>query len=374
MAIEKVNLQKFYLPAQNTNAQTQVAENNKNNDKHLGTSAKYMIGATCLAAVVVGIIGHNNNWWRKPAAAVKQGLENGHPPEEPNNILSIINKSIKSRKTKHGKIKFYTEEYENGNKLEIVRETYNSADKDTGMHSITTYRLRDNNNNVIYKIGYRKQQGKHYETILDLKTNTQYIKQKTDFFPYHEDISKIKLEKTSDGKLQKTDNPVQSCTQEEFDLVKRELLQNSMPKQRNFLIERFMNRLRIKVVSGTETVMKDPDGRQISIRDFGDNKEFYKQELPDGSFHLHLGIKNLAKKVYTHRTEKLGENFFEHEEVFTQNGTYYRKMIFFDDGNRCVRYDKDQYGKLVGVSEDEFEKNKQHAISQFLPEGTDLKL
>ena len=154
MAIEKVNLQKFYLPAQNTNAQAQVAENNKNNDKHLSTSAKYMIGATCLAAVVVGIIGHNNNWWRKPVAAAKQGLENGHPPEEPNNILSIINKSIKSRKTKHGKIKFYTEEYENGNKLEIVKETYNSADKDTGMHSITTYRLRDNNNNVIYKIGY----------------------------------------------------------------------------------------------------------------------------------------------------------------------------------------------------------------------------
>lgn len=73
-------------------------------DKGLSDSAKFMIGATALAATIaVGIIGHKNNWWRK---AVKEGENlasssnvshtqpNPKPPTEPLNLPNSTNQAV----------------------------------------------------------------------------------------------------------------------------------------------------------------------------------------------------------------------------------------------------------------------------------------
>ena len=76
------------------NTSTPTEEN-----KEKSNAAKYMIGATALAATIaVGIIGHKNNWWRKAADAAddisKKGAETLDNAEK--NTLNISSKTSKA--------------------------------------------------------------------------------------------------------------------------------------------------------------------------------------------------------------------------------------------------------------------------------------
>ena len=71
MQVSKIFFSGVDAKVQNNEIKTDVTKNsNSHIDEKKSNTAKYMIGATALAAAVaVGIIGHKNNWWRKAADA-----------------------------------------------------------------------------------------------------------------------------------------------------------------------------------------------------------------------------------------------------------------------------------------------------------------
>lgn len=81
MQVSKISFSGVDSKVPNNEIKTDVKNNsNSHIDEKKSNTAKYMIGATALAAAIaVGIIGHKNNWWRKAADAAddlsKKGAE-----------------------------------------------------------------------------------------------------------------------------------------------------------------------------------------------------------------------------------------------------------------------------------------------------------
>ena len=76
MAINKISFEGVNSKRKTTQVKRHKQEYiDINEDKEKSNAAKYMIGATALAAAVaVGIIGHNRGWWKTAAQNVKDGL------------------------------------------------------------------------------------------------------------------------------------------------------------------------------------------------------------------------------------------------------------------------------------------------------------
>ena len=75
------SIEKITANGISANAKIQAAENQKVNftgqkvNKEKSNAAKYMLGATALAAVVlVGVLGHKNNWWKNTTKIAKDSL------------------------------------------------------------------------------------------------------------------------------------------------------------------------------------------------------------------------------------------------------------------------------------------------------------
>lgn len=79
MQVSKILFSGVDAKVSNKEIKTDVTKNsNSNLDEKKSNTAKYMIGATALAAAIaVGIIGHKNNWWRKAADAAEDLSKKG---------------------------------------------------------------------------------------------------------------------------------------------------------------------------------------------------------------------------------------------------------------------------------------------------------
>lgn len=79
MQVSKILFSGVDSKVPNNEIKTDVKNNsNSHIDEKKSNTAKYMIGATALAAAIaVGIIGHKNNWWRKAADAAEDLSKKG---------------------------------------------------------------------------------------------------------------------------------------------------------------------------------------------------------------------------------------------------------------------------------------------------------
>ena len=79
MQVSKISFSGVDSKVPNNEIKTDVKNNsNSHIDEKKSNTAKYMIGATALAAAIaVGIIGHKNNWWRKAADAAEDLSKKG---------------------------------------------------------------------------------------------------------------------------------------------------------------------------------------------------------------------------------------------------------------------------------------------------------
>lgn len=81
MAVDKINSPNINnsINLKNTTYEEKVIKSKTDEkDEKLSSSAKYMIGASALAAVIaIGIIGHKNNWWKKLLKEGESSISNG---------------------------------------------------------------------------------------------------------------------------------------------------------------------------------------------------------------------------------------------------------------------------------------------------------
>ncbi len=213
-------------------------------NKEKSNAAKYMIGATALAATIaVGIIGHKNNWWRKAADAAddlsKKGSEtldnaknkvsienkvNKDALTEPNitsevtdvdfsdftkiqgksyelgcmKYIDIFNedgKLIRSFSSKNGKTLYSIKDY-NPSTGKRTKETYFQEDGKT-LKSIDDC---DPSTGKRTKITYFQEDGKNLELIKDYDPSTRHFIKETCFQPGGKTLKYVADYKPTTGK------------------------------------------------------------------------------------------------------------------------------------------------------------------------------
>ena len=115
MPIDKIDSTKYFMQV-NHSERTQQNESNAGavQDEEKSNAAKYMIGATAIAATIaLGVIGHKNNWWKSAAKlGEKDSSKSGsaipsHPstPQTQDGGAPRVARASEKRKKKQSKIK-----------------------------------------------------------------------------------------------------------------------------------------------------------------------------------------------------------------------------------------------------------------------------
>lgn len=93
MPLDKVDNSNFFIKSTSQAAKIESYNpKSRESDERKSNAAKYMIGATTLAATIaIGIIGHKNNWWKGlKSSSLKETSEvRPQPNIKPDNILQI---------------------------------------------------------------------------------------------------------------------------------------------------------------------------------------------------------------------------------------------------------------------------------------------
>lgn len=275
MSIEKINLQSV-----NTISQTPIKTENKNaeaqSDKQLSNSAKYMIGATALATIAIGIIGHKNNWWRKGGKALNDATHKPNPnvpdtaPETSRfgythteiqdgymieceatgkKLQKTINPHAQQSGHKYNYI--YTQRLENGNTVRISKNV-GQYDENSFVR-LRNIHITDKDGLELYTFAEQ-----HTERIIDCENMLLYRVN-----PRNKTLEKIKI-KSFDSKSITYDGSPETVSLEEFNKARKRILDKILPPQLNKVKNKFLNSFKHISESGNKRFVRQGDYKSLS--------------------------------------------------------------------------------------------------------------
>jgi len=287
MSIEKIN-----LSAVNTTPQSSQKPNNEKNelhtDKQLSNSAKYMLGATALAAIAIGIIGHKNNWWKKGTKVIDDVRKPNSTPtaQKTENIAPQTTPDIPNEVPK-SQYNYTRTEIKDGYILECeatgkkLKKTINPHAQQSGhkYNYVYTQKL-ENGNTVRISKGMGQYDENHFVRLMDVHINNKdgielyaFVDQHTERIfdfenmmlyrvnPSNKDLEKIKI--TLDGKKIVYNGNIEAVSLEEFNTARKKVLDKLLPPKLNKVKNKFLNSFEHIIESGNKRFVRQGDYKSL---------------------------------------------------------------------------------------------------------------
>ena len=361
MTIEKLNALKTSSINQQLSPKQQIEKpDNKAQDKRLNESAKYMIGATALAgAIAVGIIGHKMGWFRRAAKEVIKSK-----PKSSENTGKFFSKKV----TKYGNEYDFIRKLENGNTIVIHKEKIPAivkrGDTETEiMSTITRHSLKDKSGQLIYETFYDAGIGFRGETLFDYDNMTSYTVSRGSFGVKR--IVKQQFKVIEKGTTSYSDEtPIEYS---EFEKIRREILDKTLPPSLNRLKTKFLKQFEHKIVTGDKEFIRSDNGTRRYVRRLDAHNEIKYINHSDGTSSLMIGSNPYD---YCFNIDKINGKLVEFESVTLPDERTYRK--YFDEKTnqyvfeRCTDHEK--------ITEEEFNKKRNYILAKILPDGITSKI
>lgn len=413
MSVEKINGAKVQTTALIQAQQKAEEKPSETVDKKLSNSAKYMIGATVLAATVaIGIIGHKNNWWKKGVNAVKEEASNLHTPHqnsttevqkpqtlqtkpqtnpeikpELNTPVENVNTEVKTEKLNldykrteledgyilecddSGKIFVkraddfgdgyqynYTHKLENGNTLQIRKLTTAGqlSDGQELQGKAQTIFINDKNGNRLYSSVYEEINNNSTTEVIYDYSNMIMYETKANGAVFKQKITSL----SENGNISL--NPKkEKITYEEFEKIRKDTLDKILPKSYNRLISKHINQFPHKLNDETKEFYRVGKFKRLN-QSLGNDWQVTTIKSPaDGRYEqsIRVGDSLGLPPLYRKSKQRINNEIIETEVISLPNGNEFMKKCNASK-NECT-YEKN--GK--NISEQEFNEKKEMFLS-----------
>lgn len=413
MSVEKINGAKVTTAVQAHAQQKAEEKPGEAVDKKISNSAKYMIGATVLAATVaIGIIGHKNNWWKKGVNVVKEEASNLHTPHqnstpevpkpqtlqtkpqtnpeikpELNSPVENVNTEVKTEKLNYdykrteledgyilecdasGKIFVkraddfgdgyqyaYTHKLENGNTLQIRKLTTSGqlSDGQELQGKAQTIFINDKNGNRLYSSVYEE---------INYNSTTEVIYDYSNMIMYETKangaVFKQKITSLSENGNISLNPKKENITYEEFEKIRKDTLDKILPKSYNRLISKHINQFPHKLNDETKEFYRVGKFKRLK-QSLGNDWQVTTIKSPDDGRYgqrICVGDHYGLPPFYRKNSQTINNEIIETEVISLPNGNEFTKK-YNASKNECT-YEKN--GK--NISEQEFNEKKEMFLS-----------